>query len=115
MQLALETAASRQVILVAKGAPTWIATPGGHLYVNGSGNAGLATAGSGDVLTGILAGLLAQRLSPVDAAVLGVYLHGLTAECIARERSVRGIVAGDLADALGLAYRELESASSMPS
>jgi NAD(P)H-hydrate epimerase len=107
--IALQAARARQVVVVAKGAPTFVAAPDGRLWVNGSGHAGLATAGSGDVLTGILAGLLAQRLDPADAAVLGVYLHGLAADVLVSDRAARALLAGDLLDALPTAQRQLEA------
>ena len=109
LESALETARNQGVVLLAKGAPSLVATPDGRLFVNGSGHAGLATAGSGDVLTGIVAGLLSQGLVPADAAALGAYLHGLAADVLARAQSGRSLLAGDLLRGLGLAYRELES------
>ncbi|HEY5826674.1 MAG TPA: NAD(P)H-hydrate dehydratase, partial [Cyclobacteriaceae bacterium] len=66
-----------KAVIVLKGANTSIATPEGKVYFNSTGNAGMATGGTGDVLTGILTGLLAQKYSAEDAAILGVYLHGL--------------------------------------
>lgn len=73
-------AQTHQVVVVLKGAYTTIALPDGRLYVNSTGNPALATAGSGDVLTGIITGLLAQQYEPAEAAILGVYLHGLCAD-----------------------------------
>ena len=77
--------------------------------MNGSGNPGLATAGSGDVLCGILASLLAQGLGPDEAAELGVFLHGHAADLAARTLSRRSILAGDILRHLGPAYLELEA------
>lgn len=108
---AAETAAEQQVVVLAKGGPTFVATPDGALLVNGSGHAGLATAGSGDVLTGIVAGLLAQGLGPRDAAALGAFLHGRAAEIATLHGSPRSLLAGDLLPNMGPAYRSLESPS----
>jgi NAD(P)H-hydrate epimerase len=87
-------------VIVLKGAPTVIAEPDtGTVYVNPSGNEALATGGTGDVLTGILGGFLAQGLGPVDAAVAAVYLHGWIAEYIVDDwGSPYGLEAGDLID-----------------
>jgi NAD(P)H-hydrate epimerase len=95
---------SRQVskdlnaILVLKGAPTVIAMPGGECYVNPTGNSGLASAGSGDVLAGLMAGFLAQRSSPSQASRLGVFLHGLCADLCLDEKNEYSLIAGDLID-----------------
>ncbi len=72
-----QLAKNLHLIIVLKGAYTRIALPDGSIYFNSTGNPGMATGGTGDVLTGILAGLLAQNLPPEKAALLGVYLHGL--------------------------------------
>ncbi|MDI6794231.1 MAG: NAD(P)H-hydrate dehydratase [bacterium] len=85
-----------QVVAVLKGAPTVIASPEGNIYLNSTGNAGLASGGTGDVLTGMIGGLLAQGLSPLDAARTGVYLHGLSADLAVREKSISGLTATDL-------------------
>ena len=69
--------------------------------VNPNGNPGLASGGTGDVLTGIVASLLGQGLSPYDAAVAGAYLHGLAGELARQERGAAGMIAGDVADLLG--------------
>lgn len=106
---AVRTAHDRQVVLLAKGAPTFVATPDGRVFVNSSGHAGLGTAGSGDVLTGLLAGLLAQRIPAENAAVLGAWVHGRAAEIAVRAGSPRSLVASDLLASIGHAYRELES------
>jgi len=96
-----------QVIIVMKGAPTHI-IDGETVYLNTSGNAALATAGSGDVLTGMIAGLLAQSYKPVDAAILGVYLHGLTADIALPETGYQSFIASSIIEYLGKAYLSLE-------
>lgn len=96
-----------QVVLVLKGARSLIATPQGEVFVNASGNPGLASGGTGDVLTGLIAGLLAQGLAAADAAMLGVYLHGLAAERLSRQQGVAGLAASDLARELPAARHEL--------
>ena len=83
--------------LVLKGAPTVIATSSGKVLVNPSGNAGMATAGSGDVLTGLIAGFLAQGLAPEDAACLGVYIHGRAGDAACDKIGEWGMTAGDIA------------------
>ncbi|PYI56535.1 NAD(P)H-hydrate dehydratase [Paenibacillus flagellatus] len=89
------------VTLVLKGARTVVADPSGRVYVNGSGNAGMATAGSGDVLAGLIGGLLAQRLTGEQAAALGVWLHGAAGDrAAARRPSPASLIAGDIVDEL---------------
>jgi NAD(P)H-hydrate epimerase len=107
---AREWAARWTCVLVLKGAPTVVGTPDGHASVNPTGNPALATAGTGDVLTGILAALLAQRLPAADAARLGVYLHGLAADRIVAARGPYGLIAGEVADGLPAAAQALARA-----
>jgi hydroxyethylthiazole kinase-like uncharacterized protein yjeF len=95
-------------VLVLKGRPTAIALPNGDVYFNPTGNTGLATGGSGDVLTGLIAGLVAGGAPLADAAVLGPYVHGLAAESYARDRAERSLVPTDLVDLLPYALREVE-------
>jgi NAD(P)H-hydrate epimerase len=87
-------------VVVLKGAPTVIAGPDGSTTVNPTGNPGMATAGMGDVLAGVIAALIAQGLAPYDAARLGAYVHGSAGDRVAAERGQHGLVAGDLAEAL---------------
>lgn len=93
-----------QAIVVLKGAPTVIGCPNGTVYVNSTGNSSLATGGSGDVLTGIIAGLAAQEISLQEAAICGVYLHGLAAEMTGIDI---GLAAGELAALLPQAREQV--------
>lgn len=97
------------VYIILKGANSCIATPEGICYFNSTGNPGMGTAGSGDVLTGILTGLLGQHYSPLEACILGVYVHGLAGDFAATEKSQEGLMAGDLIDYLGKAFLHLRS------
>lgn len=93
------------VIVVLKGAYTSIALPDGSCYFNSTGNSGMATAGSGDVLTGIILSLLGQGYIPAHAALVGVYLHGLAGDLAAKEGSEESVIAGDIIENIGRAYR----------
>lgn len=95
------------VIIVMKGAPTYI-IDGETIHKNTSGNPALATAGSGDVLTGIITGLLAQKYEPINAAIVGVYLHGLTADIAVPETGYQSFIASDIINYLGKAFLRLE-------
>ncbi|HVZ95696.1 MAG TPA: NAD(P)H-hydrate dehydratase [Chitinophagaceae bacterium] len=105
--VALKKAKELNIFIVLKGHRTLIASPNGKGYFNTTGNAGMATAGSGDVLTGILTALVAQGYTPLDAAVLGVYLHGLAGDKAAASHSQEAMVAGDIIDHLGKAFLEI--------
>ncbi|HVP58543.1 MAG TPA: NAD(P)H-hydrate dehydratase [bacterium] len=85
-------------VLVLKGAPTIVAAPDGETYINPTGNPGLATAGSGDVLTGTIAGLVAQGMAPSRAAYSGVYIHGAAGDMLLAEKGHFGYLAGEIAD-----------------
>jgi NAD(P)H-hydrate epimerase len=102
-----EFAARYQAIVVLKGAHTGIATPDGRYWFNTTGNPGMATGGSGDVLTGLITGLLAQGIQPVDAALAGVYLHGLAGDLAVQDSSQESVIAGDMIRHLGAAFREV--------
>lgn len=98
---ALRYAGQHNVTLVLKGARTIITGSDGQAYINTTGHAGMATGGAGDVLTGIIAGLLAQGLSGLQAAAFGVYLHGLAGEKAAQHRGdPSSVIAGDMVEAL---------------
>lgn len=96
------------VIIVAKDANTMI-VHNDKVYVNSTGNAGLATGGSGDVLTGIITGLLAQSYTPLSAAIFGVYLHGLSADIGVKQTSMQSFIASDILKYIGKAYLEIET------
>jgi NAD(P)H-hydrate epimerase len=93
--------------VIVKGAFSAIATPDGNVYFNSTGNPGMATGGTGDVLTGILTGLMAQSYSGEEAAILGVYLHGLAGDVVCSERGLHGLIASDLIEFLPFAYKKL--------
>jgi ADP-dependent NAD(P)H-hydrate dehydratase / NAD(P)H-hydrate epimerase len=107
-ELQLNFTMKHRVFVILKGANTCIACPNGSSYFNSTGNPGMATAGSGDVLTGILTGLLAQGYSPLNASILGVYLHGLAGDLAAKHKSAHSLIASDIIAALPDAYNELE-------
>ncbi|MCK4597297.1 NAD(P)H-hydrate dehydratase, partial [bacterium] len=88
-------------VCVFKGAPTIIADDTGQVHINTTGNAGMATAGAGDVLTGMIAGFLAQGLAPLEAARVGVYLHGLAGDVVVARQGEWSLVAGDMVGAIG--------------
>lgn len=102
-----EFSVKHQAYVVLKGAHTAITTPNGNCYFNSSGNPGMATAGSGDVLTGIITGLLAQRYPTLYAVVVGVYLHGLAGDIALQSTGFEALVAGDLITNLGKAFQSL--------
>jgi NAD(P)H-hydrate epimerase len=93
-----------QIYIVLKGAHSVIATPDGKLFFNTTGNPGMATGGSGDVLTGIITGLLAQGYSSESASLLGVYLHGKSGDLAAEVSGQEALIASDLIDYLGKAF-----------
>ncbi len=93
--------------IVIKGHHTAVVTTEGECWYNLTGNAGMATGGAGDVLTGIITGLLAQKYEPHHAAILGVYLHGLAGDLAAKENAQEALIAGDIIDHLGKAFLTL--------
>jgi len=92
-------------VVVLKGAGT-IVSDGNKVYVNRTGNPGMATAGAGDVLTGVIAALMGQKLGNFDAAVLGVYIHGLAGDIAAKKTGQVSLIATDIIDALGDAFKK---------
>jgi NAD(P)H-hydrate epimerase len=104
---AQETAQSCNAVVVLKGAHTIIAEPGGTLYINLTGNPGMATAGSGDVLSGMIGTLLGQGYSPSMAARVAVFTHGLAGDLAAATLGERSLIAGDLVETLPGAFQQL--------
>lgn len=102
-----ELAAQLQSIIVLKGAFTSVVDEKGNAYFNPTGNPGMATGGSGDVLTGILVGLMAQGFSSIEAAILGVYLHGLAGDLAAYEVGMDSLMASDLIKYLPTAFKRI--------
>lgn len=96
-----------KVVVVLKGAHTSISSPEGHVYFNSTGNPGMATGGTGDILTGILAGLLGQKYKPFEAAILGVFLHGLAADLAAKDLGEEALIASDLITYLPAAFLKI--------
>ena len=102
-QQAGQLAEQTQTVVVLKGAGT-VVTDGQSVYINKTGNPGMATAGSGDVLTGVIAALVGQDLSNLDASVLGVYIHGLAGDIAAKRTGQVSLIATDIIQALGDAF-----------
>jgi NAD(P)H-hydrate epimerase len=96
-----------QCYVVLKGAHTGITTPAGQCYFNSTGNPGMATGGSGDVLTGIITGLKAQGYDSLEACLLGVYIHGLAGDMAAERTGYESLIAGDIINLLGNAFQSL--------
>lgn len=96
-----------KICIVLKGAFTSISTPNGDVYFNSTGNPGMATAGSGDVLTGIILSLLAQGYNAVEASIIGVYLHGLAGDIAMQEYGCESLIASDIINSLGKAFKQL--------
>jgi NAD(P)H-hydrate epimerase len=96
-------------LVLLKGAYSCLATPAGELHFNSTGNPGMATGGSGDVLTGIITALVCQQLSPFDAAVLGCHVHGLAGDLAAAEIGQVSLIATDIIEFLPDAFMELQS------
>ena len=105
---AQEMANTYKICIVLKGAYTATCSPEGNVYFNSCGNPGMATAGSGDVLTGIILGLLAQGYEPETAAVAGVYLHALAGDKAAKTRTQESMIASDITEMLGIAFKEIK-------
>ncbi len=98
-------AADTGAVVLLKGAYSVIANPDGSLFFNSTGNPGMATGGTGDVLTGVILGLLAQGFTPLDAARLGAFVHGRAGDLAANKHGERGLTAGDVAEYIGRALQ----------
>ncbi|MCL2289523.1 MAG: NAD(P)H-hydrate dehydratase [Bacteroidetes bacterium] len=102
-------AQKHHIIVVLKGHYTTIALPDGNIFINTTGNQGMATAGSGDVLTGVILGLFTKGYTPENSAKLGVYLHGLAGNCALEKQSYESLIASDIIENLGKAFKILQS------
>lgn len=109
LEKARQFAANHRCFVLLKNAYSFICTPDGNLLLNTNGNPGMATAGSGDVLTGILVGLLAQGLSPYAAITTGVFLHGLAGDIAAEQKGQESLLARDIIAGLSTAIQQLKS------
>lgn len=109
VRLALEQAKKFSIVIVLKGAFTLVASSAPKAWFNTSGNPGMATGGAGDVLTGVIAGLLAQGYAPLQAALLGVYVHGLAGDLAVAETSQEALIASDLCRYLGKGWLSLHA------
>jgi NAD(P)H-hydrate epimerase len=107
MQKAKELASRYRVLVVLKGAYTQVITPGGLVYFNSTGNPGMAKGGSGDVLAGLVTGLLGQGMVPTFACLLGVYLHGLGGDLAAAKKSQPGMTAMDIVEFIPDAWAKI--------
>ncbi len=107
IEIATDFAVKYDVIVVLKGSRTIIATPNGQVFINLTGNSGMATAGSGDVLTGIITGFMAQGMNPKDAVILSVYIHGRAGDIMAGRKGEFGLLAGDIVSGLTHTLMEL--------
>lgn len=107
IETAVSFAKRTKTCLVLKGVPTVIAGPDGNAFVNSSGNPGMSTAGTGDVLTGMIASFLAQRLSPEDSSVLAVFMHGLIGDTVAEKIGQQSLIASDIIKAIPKVFNSL--------
>ena len=111
VELQREMAQKYKIIIVLKGANTSIMLPDGRCFINCTGNPGMATAGSGDVLTGIILSLLTQRYTPEEAAVIGVFMHGLAGDISASESGMESMIASDISKNLGKAFNYVKESN----
>ncbi len=107
INLAQQFSKQHNVYLVLKGAKTLIAEPSGQVYINPTGNPGMATAGAGDVLTGLIVGFMAQSLTPLEASILACYLHGMAGDLAAQELTEFCLTAGDILHFLPIAMKKM--------
>jgi NAD(P)H-hydrate epimerase len=114
LETARAFAQQHHVWLILKGAHTIIADPVGNLFINPTGNEGMATAGTGDVLAGMLGGFISQGLDPLQASKVGVYLHGLAGDLAAGQKGTRSMIAGDLIECIPLAIQKIVDGSTNP-
>ncbi len=103
----LEMSAKHGIYIILKGAHSSLSDPAGRLWINSTGNPGMASAGTGDVLTGMLTGLLASGYSSLQAAMLGMYLHGAAGDLALENQSPESLMATDLCESIGAAFKQL--------
>jgi hydroxyethylthiazole kinase-like uncharacterized protein yjeF len=109
INIAISFAKETGTYLVLKGIPTIIATPDGKAFVNSTGNPGMATAGAGDVLTGMISGFLGQGIAPIHASILGVFMHGVAGDIAASEKGQYPMITGDIIDKIPDAFHYLKT------
>ena len=114
LQTQLKISRELKIFILLKGAHTRITAPNGFVYFNSTGNPGMATAGSGDVLSGMIGSFLAQGYEPLDAALLGAFLHGLAGDFAAESRGVDSMIARDIIEFIGDAFVQLRSFGNTP-
>jgi NAD(P)H-hydrate epimerase len=107
-EIAKNFAKEYNVIVVLKGFQTIVVDPNGAIYVNNTGNSGMSTAGSGDVLVGIISAFLAQGLSSFEAAKLGVYIHGLAGDLAAEDKTQLGLIASDIIESIPKTIKKIQ-------
>ncbi len=107
LQAQMDLSVRYRIIIVCKGAYTAVTTPDGHCYFNSTGNQGMATAGSGDVLTGIILSLLSQGYDAAMAAIFGVWLHGRAGDLALDKQSYESLIAGDIINNIGGAFKTI--------
>ena len=105
LKTAIEASSRYNIVIVLKGHYTMVIRPTGRIFINSTGNPGMATAGSGDVLAGVIGAFLAQGYSPERAATIGAYVHGLAGDIATEELGEFGIIASDISDRLGRAIK----------
>ncbi|AFJ90466.1 bifunctional ADP-dependent NAD(P)H-hydrate dehydratase/NAD(P)H-hydrate epimerase [Blattabacterium sp. (Blaberus giganteus)] len=108
LRLLKEMSKKYKIFIVFKGAHTIISTPSGNLYFNSTGNPGMSTAGSGDILTGMIMSLLSQGYSTKESCIMGVYLHGLAGDIASKKLSKEAIIANDIINHIGEAYLKIK-------
>jgi len=107
INIAISFAKKTKTYLILKGVPTIVATPQSEAFINPTGNPGMATAGTGDVLTGIVSAFLAQGLSPLNASILGVYIHGLIGDIVSQKKGEHSLIASDIINAIPTVFKAI--------
>ena len=108
IKMQLDFSSKYNCYLVLKGAHTSISTPDKKIYFNSTGNPGMATAGAGDALTGIITGLKAQGYSSLDSCLIGVFLHGTAGDIVAKKFSEESLITSDIINAMGKAFKKIK-------